>query len=342
MKKNKSKFIIPLISLLLIGCSGKQNQISVFIYDENDTFLKELVSYLKADLTRESIEYSLNYAKRSQAVQNNQITKEIESKENRLLLINTVDRLSDSTIIEKATLYNLPIIFFNREPLDRDLNGHSNCYYVGSNPKTEGLLQAELAANLFSDPKSLNPKYDKNGDGQIQIVLLKGEQGHQDMENRSKYCIDGLKDKGYNLDILTTTYCNWNRLEGYDAMSTIYPLYGSEMELLFSNNDDMALGAIDYFLEKEIFIKDAADVSEQPFPIIGVDATIYGQEAIKDHYLYATIKNDSLTQADAVTTLASYLINNKEIPTDGTFPYPFTSTNKIYIEGKALTLSDIL
>jgi methyl-galactoside transport system substrate-binding protein len=339
MKKNKLAILFPLLSLLLGSCSANSLRISAFFYDENDTFIKELRGYLKQGLENGNYNYDFYFAQKSQATQNTQITAEIESKKNSLLLINSVDRLADSTLIQKAKNYDLPIIFFNREPLDSDLANETKFFYVGSNPQTEGLLQAEMAASLFGDPHNLNPKYDKNGDQKIEIVLLKGEQGHQDMENRSKFCIQGLKDKGYTLDILTTEFCNWSRTQAYETMSTIYPTYGESIELLFSNNDDMALGAIDYFKDKEIFKTSVNDVTEQPFPVIGVDGTTVALDAIKNHLLYGTIKNDSYQQASAILTLANYIVGNKTI--DGTFPFKFAGNNKIYIEGKTIIYSDL-
>ena len=339
MKKNRTLILIPLISLMLASCAGNNKKISVFYYDETDTFIKELRSYMISGLNDAGYTYDFYFAQKSQNIQNTQITTEIENKNNRLLMVNSVDRLADSAIIEKAKNYNLPIIFFNREPLDRDLVNETNFYYVGSNPQTEGLLQAEMAASLFGSPYNLNPLYDKNGDNKIQLILLKGEQGHQDMENRSKYCIQGLKDKGYNVEILTTEYCNWNRTLAFDTMSVLYSLYKDSIELLFSNNDDMALGAIDYFKKESIFKENARDVSEQPFPIIGVDGTSVALDAIKNHYLYGTIKNDSSSQARAIISLANYIVEGKKI--DESFPFKFSANNKIYIEGKILVYSDL-
>jgi len=324
---------------MLISCGNSAKKISVFIYASDDTFINSLGENIKDKLKSNNIENSFYYAERSQNIQNDQITEAIESRENKLLLVNSVDRLADATIMDKAKLFDLPIIFFNREPLDNDLKNNEACYYVGSNPLTEGKIQAQLASNLFYNPYNLSSKYDKNGDNKIQIVLLKGEQGHQDMENRSKYCIQGLKDKGYNVDILTTSYANWTRKEAYMAMESIYGTYGDQIELLFSNNDDMALGAIDYLLDNGIFFKTVSSVEEQPFPIIGVDATEVGRLAIQDHLLYGTVKNDKNAQADAIYSLIDHIINNKVIDKD--FPYEINNVNKIYIEGESVTIENL-
>ncbi|MFA6667345.1 MAG: galactose ABC transporter substrate-binding protein [Bacilli bacterium] len=336
MKKNKLFSLLLLCNIILCSCGDNSKHISIFIYTYDDTFISSLVSNLRTLINESNIDANYYYASRSQAKQNEQITNEIENNNNKLLVVNSVDRLADSSIIDKAKLYDLPVIFFNREPLDKDLEEGSKYYYVGSNPKSEGLLQAKMAKNLFGSPYSLNSLYDKNGDGKIQTVLLKGEQGHQDMENRSKYCIQGLENSGYKVDLLTTSYCNWSRSLGAEEMEKIYDSYGDQIELIFSNNDDMALGAIDYLLEKNIFSSTATDVSEQPIQIIGVDATSVARTAISNHLMYGTVKNDAKKQAETISELTNLIIENKSL--DGV---DFTSGNKIYVPGQEITIADI-
>src|SRR5574344_53848 len=336
MKKNKLFSLLLLCNMILCSCGDNSKHISIFIYTYDDTFISSLVSNLRTLINESNIDANYYYASRSQAKQNEQITNEIENNNNKLLVVNSVDRLADSSIIDKAKLYDLPVIFFNREPLDKDLEEGSKYYYVGSNPKSEGLLQAKMAKDLFGSPYSLNSLYDKNGDGKIQTVLLKGEQGHQDMENRSKYCIQGLENSGYKVDLLTTSYCNWSRSLGAEEMEKIYDSYGDQIELIFSNNDDMALGAIDYLLEKNIFSSTATDVSEQPIQIIGVDATSVARTAISNHLMYGTVKNDAKKQAETISELTNLIIENKSL--DGV---DFTSGNKIYVPGQEITIADI-
>ena len=336
MKKNKLFSLLLLCNIILCSCGDNSKHISIFIYTYDDTFISSLVSNLRTLINESNIDANYYYASRSQAKQNEQITNEIENNNNKLLVVNSEDRLADSSIIDKAKLYDLPVIFFNREPLDKDLEEGSKYYYVGSNPKSEGLLQAKMAKDLFGSPYSLNSLYDKNGDGKIQTVLLKGEQGHQDMENRSKYCIQGLENSGYKVDLLTTSYCNWSRSLGAEEMEKIYDSYGDQIELIFSNNDDMALGAIDYLLEKNIFSSTATDVSEQPIQIIGVDATSVARTAISNHLMYGTVKNDAKKQAETISELTNLIIENKSL--DGV---DFTSGNKIYVPGQEITIADI-
>jgi hypothetical protein len=114
----------------------------------------------------------------------------------------------------------------------------------GGDPANQGSLQADIASELFGGPSSYKGGlFDKNGDGIVQITMLKGEEGHQDSEQRSRYCISRLEDLGYKVQIQNAAYCNWERSLAREAMST---LYNNDIELLFANNDEMALGAVEY------------------------------------------------------------------------------------------------
>lgn len=336
MKKRTIFNFLAVSFLLLSSCAKNSKQVAMFIYAKDDTFIMSLSNHLHNIFKENDITALKYYAERSQSLQNEQITNVIEQNQTDLLIINSVDRLADSAIIEKAKRYNKPIIFYNREPLDRDLPLKGNYYYVGSDFKTEALIQANLVEELFENPNSLNTLYDKNKDGKIQFVMLKGEQGHQDTENRSKYSVEALKDKGYSLDFLTSAYCNWKRDLAKETFASIYKDFGDEIELIIANNDDMALGAIDYLLENKIFSTDVSDVSKQPIQIVGVDATDVAKEAIRNHLMYGTAKNDFKKQADVIFELSSKILNKEEISDS-----IFSKNHKIYVAGKAISIKNL-
>ncbi len=183
----------------------------------------------------------------------------------------------------------------------------------------------------------MGSKYDRNDDGVIQLVILKGEQGHQDAEKRTDNCVAHLKELGYRVQVLGIEPADWERQKSYEAMRRLYTQYGKEIELVFSNNDDMALGAIDYLLEEDVFSAGKKGYN-QPFVIVGVDGTAVGLEAIEQGLLYGTVHNESATQADAVLTLAEYILQKKSF-TD--FPYSITNEHYVYISGDIITRENI-
>ena len=81
--------------------------------------------------------------------------------------------------------------------------------------------------------------------------------------------------------------------------------YGSEIELVLCNNDDMALGALDAL--------DAAGVSAAVF---GVDATDVGMEALSAGRLWGTVDCNGKAQGRAVFRLAACIAAEGRVPGD--------------------------
>ena len=332
--KSKLKLLLAtlLLAFSLSSCSAKAKKIDLFLYDATDIFISDLSSNIVSSLT-EGYEIKIYDAKKSQVIQNKQIIDELKNDTPDVLVVNAVDRLSSSSIIQKANKYQIPVIFFNREPVYNDIKPYGNSYYVGTNPIQEGKNQALMAHKLMKDPKSISKEIDKNGDNKLQCIFLQGESGHQDTEKRTWACIDQLQQLGYEIEILAMEKANWNRDQGYVAMSNLYPKY-KNIEFVFSNNDEMALGAIDYLMDNK-YLHYANGRLNTPFPFVGVNGTKDGLIAIKDGLLYGTTINDSLKQADAIVSLIKLLQNEITIE-EFNEKFQFDSNNEkyIYLSGK--------
>ena len=87
--------------------------------------------------------------------------------------------------------HDVPIIFFNREPVAEDMRQWDRLYYVGADAKQSGVLQGELAVEMIRQ----NSQIDHNKDGKIQYVVLEGEAGHQDAIIRTENAVDTLNKK---------------------------------------------------------------------------------------------------------------------------------------------------
>lgn len=121
----------------------------------------------------------------SQRTQNDQV-KELINAGCNVLCVNLVDRADPSEIIDVAKEHDVPIIFFNREPVAEDMRQWDRLYYVGADAKQSGVLQGELAVEMIRQ----NSQIDHNKDGKIQYVVLEGEAGHQDAIIRTENAVD--------------------------------------------------------------------------------------------------------------------------------------------------------
>ena len=112
-----------------------------------------------------------------------------------IMCVNLVDRTAPGKIIKLARQNNIPIIFFNREPVKEDLMQWNKLYYVGCDAEQSGVMQGQIAADYIKANKNV----DKNNDGKIQYVLLEGEAGHQDAISRTDCSVKTIINNGINL-----------------------------------------------------------------------------------------------------------------------------------------------
>lgn len=202
---------------LLCACQEQQPAVSdkvhagVICYNQSDTFLDELITCFKEKLSDYGSEefkttVTLRDAAGSQRTQNDQVKELIDAGCN-VLCVNLVDRADPSEIIDLARDNNVPIIFFNREPVAEDLMQWDGLYYVGAEAKQSGVMQGELAVDVIQ----ADSRIDRNKDGRIQYVVLEGEPGHQDAIIRTENAVDTLKNNGIELEKLSYGIANWNR-----------------------------------------------------------------------------------------------------------------------------------
>ena len=258
MRQNRIRLCIAILTVigigyLIMGCgaseSDDQNEIYVGIacYDQGDIFISNLIQCFKNELNSQKgdsydVMVTVRDAVGSQRTQNDQVKEMIDEGCN-ILCINLVDRTDPSEIIDCAKEKNIPIIFFNREPVAEDMMQWDKLYYVGAKARQSGQMQGEIAADLILKDKSI----DKNHDGKIQYVVLEGEMGHQDAIVRTDSSVETILAKGIKMEKLSYEIANWKRAQAQNRMEQLIRQYGNTIELVLSNNDDMALGALDSY-----------------------------------------------------------------------------------------------
>ena len=324
--------------MILSSCSIKEKTAGLFLYNLQDPyvdiFAEHIIDFASGIFAVESMD-----CQNSQIIQNEYIEKQIRKK-NDIMIINPVDRLGAYSVIKKLKSVNIPVIFFNREPLPKDLDLWEKAYYVGAKAEQSGRLQAEMVIDLFGGEADKLNKYDRNGNSLIETVILKGEQGHQDAEIRTAEVVRAFKENNFKLDILVTEVANWRREEANDKMKKIIDDYGSRIELVISNNDAMALGAVGAMRQKGLF-RDSnnngkIDKDDDSWiPVVGIDGLEEAVEMINKGYLYGSVLNDSYTQARAIAELAEVIMKNKN---PDNMNFPLVDGKYIWIDYKPLNL----
>lgn len=278
------------------GNTSQKVQVGVAYYNQTDTFVRELIDCFKNELETyktEDLEVTamVREAAGLEKTQNEQVKELIDAGCN-VLCVNLVDRADPSEIIDTAREHDIPLIFFNREPVTEDMMQWEKIYYVGAIARQSGELQGEMAAEVIK-----NGGVDRNGDGKIQYVILEGEADHQDAIIRTENVVNTLNKEGINLEKLSYQIANWNRAQAENRMKQMIRQYNDEVELVLSNNDDMAVGAVDAY--------DELNYTEDNRPVFfGVDGTSVGLQAVKDGDFAGTVYNDKEGQASVMAELS--------------------------------------
>ena len=298
-------------SALFVTCAERPAVVGLFVYNGQDPFMQ---TFSEQILARASGKFVVRrfFADNSQIIQNEQI-EAILAEKPALMLINPVDRLGAFAIIRRLKAAGVPVIFFNREPLAEDLALWNRTYYVGARAEQSGQLQSNLVMDLFGgDPARLN-RYDRNHDGVIQTIILKGEQGHQDAETRTSEVLRGFAKRKFKVEVLALEVANWNYEEAFRKMGRLIALYPGRIELVICNNDNMALGALARMRQAGMFRDTNHNGNIDRYddgwiPVVGIDGLSVAETSITDGYLYGTVKNDSQAMASAMVELADVIL----------------------------------
>lgn len=305
--------ILPMV--MWGGCAVEEKtdteelRAGVLVYNQDDLFIQsvqeELDECFRKTEKEEGCRITVSFfdSMGSQLTQNEQIDTFIENGYD-VLCVNLVDRTDAATIIDKGKSADVPIVFFNREPVNADLERWDRIYYVGTDAAEGGKLQGEIFLDYYEEHRE---EVDKNGDGIIQYVLLEGEPGHQDAAIRTESCIKRIKEGGAGMERLAGSNANWKLNQGKEKMEAWLQEFGDKIEAVISNNDAMALGALDALGEEKWSGIQAA--------VIGLDGIEEARAAIQEKRMIGTVINDAEGQAEAIVELALQL-GRGEAPED--------------------------
>ncbi|WP_157153843.1 galactose ABC transporter substrate-binding protein [Brachyspira murdochii] len=333
---NKAILTFMIISLfLLISCtnntknSDDEIEVGITIYRYDDSFISFMRRNIETMLNGKA-KFIMNDSENDQVKQNDQIDAAIQRNVN-ALAINLVDPASASFMINKIKPAGIPVIFFNKEPSKEDMLSYDKAWYVGTLSEESGNMQGEIVVKAWNS----NPAWDKNGDGKIQYVLLKGEAGHPDAEARTERIKAVLTDNGIEIEQLDEQTANWDILQAQTAADAWIEKYGNNIEFIFSNNDAMALGALKSIQKQGYNIGD----NNKFIPIVGVDAIPEIIEEIKKGTVVGTVLQSPKDQAKAIVDMLLNAAKGQDVLA-GT-EYKLDEVKGVRVPYRAITLENI-
>lgn len=332
MKKTTKILTITMVAVIVFGILINSNisvkafvvdqkpvKVAVFLYKFGDEYIDSVRENLKKIQKNNEgkVEFTFYDGKNDQSIQNDDINSVIKDSID-LLLVNPIDTKVTQDVVNKAKENNIPVIFFNREPISVDaIKSYGKACFIGTDAKEAGIFQGKILIDAWNANKSI---IDKNKDNIMQYVMLKGENNNIEANDRTKYSVSTINDAGIKTEQVALAVCDWDKELAKNATESLFLRYGNKIEVIIANNDAMAQGAVLALQENGY---NDGDI-KKTIPIVGVDATKEAQELIKKGFMTGSVLQDSSEMAEALYTVGMNLVNNKS-PIDST-AYKFDET----------------
>jgi len=252
----------------------------------------EFLSSLEAGALAKAKELGVNLITQDANSDQNKVVQYVQTAAadgQKAVIVNVVDPTACGSVIEAAG--DMKVVFVNRVPDDTSIL-NENAVYVGSDEHTSGKFQGDFLAKYFKEQGKTDIKY----------ILLNGIIGQTSTTLRTESVLKALADGGINATETTAPLaCMYDRAKAIDMITPVLSDKSKEFDCIISNNDAMALGAIEAAKN--------AGLDPSSFPIVGIDATADGRQAIKDGTMAMSVFQDPNGQGGGAVQAAVNLIN---------------------------------
>ncbi len=310
MKSFSIKALNTLIvaSSLCVGAANAEGTVNAFYYDLNDAFISNVNAALKDEAKQNNVVLNVSDARNNALSQRDSIFNINNADPKIVNLVNVHDA---KEIVEMAKKNNSRVVFVNRQPDAAVIKSYDKAWYVGSDATVSGKKQASLIASVLKE----HPSFDKNKDGVINTILIKGQKDNRDTILRSSNVINELGGYMVNVKKIDEFYADFDRKKAaqlFQAALDRHPIH--EIELVICNNDAMALGVVDVLNDNGFNVgkNNISLIDYQQgnkfvnyIPVFGIDALPEAVEAIKEDKMEGTILNDYKRVAKACMAIAT-------------------------------------
>ena len=214
------------------------------------------------------------------------------------IIVNPVDTSATAAITKAAADAGMPLVYVNREPIDVTKLG-PKAAFVASNEAESGTLETKEICKLLG--------------GKGTILVIEGQLRNQAAVQRTKDIHEVIATPECSgIKIIAEQTAEWDRTKGQNLM-TNWLSKGMQFDAVVSNNDEMAIGAIQAMKSAGVDTKKAI--------VGGVDATQDALASMQAGDLKVTVFQDAAGQGKGAVDTALALAAGK--PVDKKVYIPF-------------------
>ncbi len=324
-------------SQTLSNSSGKPINVAVLLYSFDDLFMSRLKQSFE-DFQKENsdkVKFTFYDGENNIAIQEQTIASVIQNGVD-LIMANLADvnERSVENVISRVKQKNVPIVILDVNPqiVSKVSKEYNKAAYILANSDEAGMAEGKILVDLWNTNKAV---LDKNNDGILQYILLQGDAANPVSIERTKYVISTLNDSGIKTQQLELINAIWLKELAKSAMESLFLKYGGKIEAIISNNDAMAIGAIEA-LQEYGYNKDD---KTKNIAVVGIDGLPEAKKLVDKGFMTGTVVQDPKVLAEVFYNVGMNLVNNLN-PTENTnykvvngeimIPFPYTAyTGKI-------------
>jgi len=282
MNVKKTILASLLVCMLPVTSFAKDLQVGVSMALFDDNFLTIVRNSITNEMKTEGVKGQIEDAKGDVAQQLQQVQNFIGQGVD-AIIVNPVDTNAVKPIVDLTTKAGIPLVFVNRKPATT-LTG--KMAFVGSDSELAGRLQMEALA--------------KRMDYKGNVAILLGDLANEATRERTK----GVKAevaKYPGLKVVQEQTAKFTRNDAVDVTSN-WLTAGDDIQAIASNNDEMAIGALQ-----------ALGKNEQKILVAGVDGTPDALQMIKNGKMVATVFQDAKGQGSGAVQTAVKLVKGEQV-----------------------------
>jgi inositol transport system substrate-binding protein len=292
MKKIQlASLLIIFVAWALSGCNRSQKKeivIGVSMLSLQSEFVVNVKDAMEARAKETNVKLIITDAQLTAEKQVQQVETFISQKVDAIIL-NPCEVEASSPAVDKAKAAGIPIVNVNSET-----KSTPNAF-VGSRDEEAGEIAMEQLAKLIN--------YSGN------VVIMDGNMGQAAQIKRSVGAMNVVA-KYPNLKIIAEQTAQWDRAKAMTLMENWIQSYGSKINAVFAQNDEMGMGALQALEQVKLKSK---------VVLVSVDAIADALQAVKAGRLNATVYQDAKGQGAGAIDIALKLIKKEPIGKKETF-----------------------
>lgn len=282
MNVKKTILASLLVCMLPVTSFAKDLQVGVSMALFDDNFLTIVRNSITNEMKTEGVKGQIEDAKGDVAQQLQQVQNFIGQGVD-AIIVNPVDTNAVKPIVDLTTKAGIPLVFVNRKPAT-ELTG--KMAFVGSDSELAGRLQMEALA--------------KRMDYKGNVAILLGDLANEATRQRTKG-VKAVVAKYPGLKVVQEQTAKFTRNDAVDVTSN-WLTAGDDIQAIASNNDEMAIGALQ-----------ALGKNEQKILVAGVDGTPDALQMIKNGKMVATVFQDAKGQGSGAVQTAVKLVKGEQV-----------------------------